>query len=208
MVRKALLICGVFAPLIWMAADVAASMQYPGYSYTDQAISELSAIGAPTVGVLSVTGSIYLILAVLFAVGVVLAAGDKRSLRYTGFVLLALGAVGVAGAFFPMNMRQAEKGFTDTMHVILSGVATVLLILLAIGFGATAFGKRWRIYSYVTIVVLIVFGAWAFIGAPDIEANLPTPWLGLRERINVYGFMVWMLALAVALLRRQTPARS
>ena len=52
-----------------------------------------------------------------------------------------------------------------------------------------------------------MFGAWSFIGAPDIEANMPTPWLGLRERINVYGFMVWMLALAVALLRR-TPAGS
>src|SRR5262249_33626355 len=35
-------------------------------------------------------------------------------------------------------------------------------------------------------------------------ANLSTPWLGVWERINVLGFVVWQAVLAVALLRPVT----
>jgi hypothetical protein len=80
------------------------------------------------------------------------------------------------------------------------------LILLIIGFGAAADGKWFRFYSYATIVILIVTGAWAFSELPRIAANLPTPWMGVRERINIYGYMLWMMVLAVVLLRATAPA--
>jgi hypothetical protein len=205
MVRKVLLVCGIIAPLLWVAADIFAAMHYEGYSYTAQAVSELSAIGAPTRAFLMRTGAIYLVLASAFAVGVWRAAGPKRGLSMTGVVLLALGVVGVVASFFPMNLREAEKTFTDTMHLILAGAVTVFLILLAIGFGATAFGLRWRLYSYATILLLVEFGVWTFVDAPSVGANLPTPSMGLRERINVYGFMLWLLMLAIGLLRAPAP---
>jgi len=34
---------------------------------------------------------------------------------------------------------------------------------------------------------------------PLLEANLPTPWMGLKERINVYPYMLWVAALALSL---------
>jgi hypothetical protein len=67
----------------------------------------------------------------------------------------------------------------NTLHIIATAV-TVLLILLIIGFGATADGKWFRLYAYATILLLIVTGAWAFLDIPGIAANLPTPWLGVR----------------------------
>jgi len=48
MVRKVLLFCGILAPLLRVATDVLAAMWYPGYSYIDQTMSQLAAIGAPT----------------------------------------------------------------------------------------------------------------------------------------------------------------
>ena len=48
MVRKVLLFCGILAPLLRVAADVLAAVWYPGYSYIDQTMSQLAAIGAPT----------------------------------------------------------------------------------------------------------------------------------------------------------------
>jgi hypothetical protein len=51
--------------------------------------------------------------------------------------------------------------------------------------------------------MLFVCGAWAFLDAPRIAANLPTPWVGVRERINIYGYMLWMLVLAIILLCSQ-----
>jgi hypothetical protein len=54
-------------------------------------------------------------------------------------------------------------------------------------------------------VVLLTFGALTFIEAPRLQANLPTPWIGLFERINISVFLLWVVVLAVVLLRAGTP---
>ena len=71
---------------------------------------------------------------------------------------------------------------------------------LATGVGATAFGKRFRLYSIASIVVLLAFGVLTFLEAPRLQANLPTPWIGLWERINIGVFLLWIVVLAIALL--------
>jgi hypothetical protein len=43
-----------------------------------------------------------------------------------------------------------------------------------------------------------------FMDASRLAQNLPTPWLGLEERSSVYGYMLWMAALAVVLLHNQS----
>ena len=103
-----------------------------------------------------------------------------------------------------MHQREvlAAGGGTlsDTMHLAL-GAVTVFLMFLAIGFGATAFGKRFRLYSIASIVVLLAFGVLTFLDAPRLEANLPTPWIGLWERINISVFLLWVVVLATVLWR-------
>jgi uncharacterized membrane protein len=79
----------------------------------------------------------------------------------------------------------------------------VLLMLLAIGFGAAAFGKRFRLYSIATILMLVVGGVLTGLDQPRMEANLPTPWMGVWERINIGVFLLWVVVLAIALLRAQ-----
>ena len=91
---------------------------------------------------------------------------------------------------------------TDTMHIVWS-IVTVVLMLLEIGFAAAALGKRFRLYSIATMVILAAFGTLTFWGAPGVAANMPTPWLGVWERINVLGFMLWVAVLSVDLLRRR-----
>jgi hypothetical protein len=86
------------------------------------------------------------------------------------------------------------------MHAIITGVG-VLFYLLAIGFGATALGKRFRLYSVGTILILVVFGTLSGLDGPRLAANLPTPWMGVWERINIYVTMFWIMVLAIALLR-------
>jgi hypothetical protein len=75
--------------------------------------------------------------------------------------MLTFGLLGLLWPFAPMHQREvlAAGGgtLTDTMHVVL-GAVTVLLMFLAIGFGATAFGRRFRLYSIASAVVLL---AWA-----------------------------------------------
>jgi cytochrome c biogenesis protein CcdA len=93
---------------------------------------------------------------------------------------------------------------SDTLHVVL-GAVTVFLMFLAIGFGAAAFGTRFRRYSIVTIVVLLVFGGLTFLEAPRLQMNLPTPWIGLWERLNISVFLLWVVMLGAVLWRTGTP---
>jgi hypothetical protein len=187
-------------------------MQYEGYSYISQTVSELTAIGAPTRSFLVPIYLAYEILLIAFGLGVWGSAGPKRALRIAGGVIVVHGAINiVAGPFSAMNTREtiATGGATlsDTLHIIIVSV-TVLLILLTIAFGANAFGKRFRLYSIATIVILFVFGALASLQGPRVAANLPTPWIGVMERINVYGYLQWIAVLSLALLREQVKRRN
>jgi hypothetical protein len=71
------------------------------------------------------------------------------------------------------------------------------------GFEAALLGKRFRYYSYGTIVTVLVFGALTSLQAGRIATNEPTPRAGVLERINTYATMLWLAVLAIGLLRAQ-----
>jgi hypothetical protein len=200
--RKALLVCGMASSLLYAA--MIWTIRYEGYNPISQVPSELTAIGAPTRPLWMLLGAVYTVLVTALGWGVWKAAGRSRALRIVGGLMLAYGSLGLLWPFASMHQRDvlAAGGGTlsDTMHVALGGV-TVLLMFLAIGFGATAFGKRFRLYSIASIVVLLAFGALTFLDAPGVQANLPTPWIGLWERINISAFLLWVVVLATVLLR-------
>jgi hypothetical protein len=139
-----------------------------------------------------------------FGIGVWKSAGRNRALQVVGGLILAHASLGLLWPFAPMHQRDvlAAGGGTpsDTLHQVLAAV-TVFLMFLAIGFSATALGTRFRLYSIVTIVVLLTFGGLTFLEAPRLQANLPTPWIGLWERINISVFLLWVVILAVVLWR-------
>ena len=74
----------------------------------------------------------------------------------------------------------------------------------AMGFGAAALGKRFRIYSLVTLAVVVTFNALALSYAPEVNAGEPTPFIGLYERIAFGAYYLWQSVLAVALWRRRS----
>jgi Protein of unknown function (DUF998) len=203
-VRKPLLICGIAASLLYGA--ITWLISYPGYSPISQTVSELSAWGVSTRPLWVVLGSLYDLFMIAFALGVWASAGEKRSLRIAGGFLIAYGLLGLAWPFAAMHQRQvlAAGGETiaDTAHLVLAAV-TVTLMFAAMAFGAAAFGWWFRIYSIATIVILLVFGLLTSANASRVAANLPTPWAGLWERINIGVFLVWVVVLAAVLLRTQ-----
>jgi len=208
MKQKILLVCGILAPLLYVATDLLAAIRWEGYSYTAQTISETFAIGAPTRPLVLLRGLVYSVLVIAFGLGVRGMAGGRRSLRVTGGLLAAIAVVDLAAPFLaPMHLRGAERTLTDMLHIALAGV-DVLFILLIIGFGTSAFGRWFHHYSLGTILVVVVFGALAGLDGPRIAANLPTPWVGVTERISVFSYMLWLMVLAIGLLREARPLRA
>ena len=84
------------------------------------------------------------------------------------------------------------------MHLALASF-TVLLMVLAMGFGAAAFGRSFRIYTIITILLLATFGGLTSAEAGAVEVNGPTPWIGVYERCNIGVFLVWIVVLAALL---------
>ena len=51
MLRKTLLACDILSSVLYVGADLIAAVRFPGYhSFISQAVSELTAVGAPTKG--------------------------------------------------------------------------------------------------------------------------------------------------------------
>jgi hypothetical membrane protein len=199
-VQSILLVCGIAAALVYVVADIIGSIMYPTYSFADQAVSELFAIGAPTSRFIIPVFNLSSFLLAFFAVGVWMSSRRNRLLQLMAAMFGGSAFVGVVlWTFFPMHMRGSAPTFTDTAHLIL---ATNPFVPLSILFGIAAFKNWFRFYSAATGLVLLLTAVAAFQYAPEVQANLGTPGLGLFERSAQYACELWQIILAVYLLRQ------
>jgi hypothetical protein len=193
---------GVVSSLLYAAMLLLVPMGWEGYSSAAHTVSELSAIDAPTRPLWRSLGLVWTLLYASFGWGVWLSAGRSRSLRVAGGVIIGAALFGLFWP--PMHQRAvlAAGGGTlsDTLHIVWTMVNGVLTVL-AMGVAAVAFGKGFRLYSIATVVILLACGAITGTYASAIEANLPTPWVGVWERINIGAWLLWVVVLAAALWR-------
>lgn len=203
MVRKVLLGCGIVAALLYTIATIVGAMVWKGYSTVDQSVSELFAIDAPSKAAVDPLFITYSVLWIAFGVGVWRSAGANRALRIAAAGLIGKEAEGlVVQLFFPMHLRGVQATSNDPVHGVLTYLG-VLFFLVGMGFGALAFGKRFQIYSIVTLVACLAGAALTGLEIPQLAANQPTPLMGVYERITIFGYLLWGVVLAIGLLRPQ-----
>lgn len=200
-IRDLLLLAGVLSSIVYVTADILCGLRYPGYSFTDQVISELSAIGAPTTALWGRLLQIFAVLFAAFTIGVVRESSGNPRLRLTSWLLVGFVLSGPLWSFVPMHQRGDVFTWTDVGHIALGGV-TVLLVTAVITVGAGALGRRFRVFSRILVTVAVISGVGTFAYVPRMINQLPTPWVGTVERIHLYAFWLWIGVLAVALLRR------
>src|SRR5690349_7740047 len=102
--RKTLLACGIAGAALYPLSDIIASLRYPGFSYRDQAVSELFAIGAPTAPLVVTLFTLSSSLLLLFSAGMWLSANGRRWVRPMA-VMMALNTIDalLLWNFFPMH---------------------------------------------------------------------------------------------------------
>lgn len=203
--RRLLLACGIVGAGLYPLSDIFATMRYPGFSYRDQAVSELFAIGAPTSAIVVPLFTISSSLLLLFAIGIWMSANGQRWVRPMA-VMMALNMIDalVLWNVFPMHMRGVQPTFTDTMHGIL---AIDPFLLAAVVLGAVAFRGWFRVYTVTNIVFTTVLAIISLSFVTAVIANQPTPWMGATERASQYATNLWYAVLAVVLLRKELPVR-
>jgi hypothetical protein len=82
MVRQVLLGCGIVSSVLYSAVDLLGTPRYPGYRYTEQQFTELTAAGSPLRSFMIALNAIpYTLLVAASAVGVWTSARPKRAGR-------------------------------------------------------------------------------------------------------------------------------
>ena len=193
-----LLTCGILGSLLYPITDIIAGNLYNGYSFNEQTVSELFAIGAPISQLVVALFTISSLLFVAFALGIWLRSNEKRILRALSLMIFgnAINSL-ILWNFFPMHMRGIQPSFTDKMHGIL---AINPFVLISIILAAVYFRNWFRYYSIATILVLIVTVVFAIPKALLVYENQPTPGLGIMERVSQYGHQLWHAMLAIVFL--------
>lgn len=201
-----LLRCGIASPVLYALADLLAGLRWHAYSFRDQTISELGAIGAPSRPLFATLLLIAYALLLAFGIGIRRASGHGHRLRIVGTLVIALAALALTvGQLASMRPRGVPQGLAGAMHLA-EGAIAMLLVFLAMGFAATVFGARFRLYTWATIGLVLVLGAWTVRAAGAVEAGGQTPWLGVQERLWWYAYQSWFAVLALRLLRAYATA--
>jgi hypothetical protein len=203
MARKSLLICGIVSILWYVVINIIVPAQYPGYDIASQTVSELSAIDIPTRRLWFLLCLFYSLLLLAFGLGIWLSAKGNRKLRFVGAIILFDAVLGIFWP--PMHQREviAAGGgtLTDTLHLVWAFVHLVLMLLM-ISFGAAVLGKGFRLFSAAIVLIFIVFGILTTRESLGLKANLPTPHVGIWERVNIGAYMLWIIVFANELLKR------
>ena len=190
------------AVVVYAIGDVLSGLLYDGYSHLDQAISELSAFGSPVRPLMVTVILIHNVLLLTFGIGV-LRVARRRTVWWIGVLQVAeLVLVGIAThTFWAMSSRDMATGFNDTMHIILSGVFSLLVLAMMI-LSAVAYPGWFRVYAVATMIAVVGFGIASSLAMRGIEQN-DTPWAGGFERINAYAYFAWLVLLAVMVIRHE-----
>jgi len=142
------------------------------------------------------------LLIIPFWIGVWRAAQTNRALRLTSGLMLGFRALALLA--FPFPMVADEVLGANTIHTIIWGVLTPLLMLAGIGASAAAFGKTFRLYAILTLVALVAFSVLAGVQAAQVNAGEAVRWFGVTERALIGVWLQWVVVLALVLLRRTT----
>jgi hypothetical protein len=90
---RVLLICGVLSSLFYAGQDLLEGLLWKGYSYTGQAFSDYSAIGAPTRPLHLLLTPLYVALVIAFGLGIWWMAGRTLTLCIVGGLMVVYGLV-------------------------------------------------------------------------------------------------------------------
>ncbi len=140
----------------------------------------------------------YNALVAAFAVGV-WTHRSNRTAKVTGFLMIGYAILSmVTPVFFQMDMRGTETTPSGRLHPHMTAVMSLFLLLTMFA-GAFLLEKRFRVYTFTTIAILIIFGALTGLQVPGLAAGQSTPWMGFTERINIYATMLWFAVLSLCI---------
>ena len=189
---------GIVSFLSYTAAVVFAPLAYPGYNWMAQAVSDLSAANAPSLGLWNQLSAFYNVCEVVCVTVVCIGIqGQKTKLLRSGIYLFAVmewvSAIGYR--MFPLSDSGYAGSFQDVMHMAVT-VAVVLLSIVSLSIIIAAGIKSRNCRSY-GVCAGIALGM-MLVGAFGRKL-VPAAYFGVVERFSVFAATGFNAALGIHL---------
>ncbi len=206
--KKLLMLCGMFAAIIYIGTVILGGLLRPGYSHISMAISELVADGAPNRPLLSSLFLLYNALLTVFGIGLFLKVNSQPGRKISGYVgSIALILVGMAGILMELVFAQEPGGtattFAGTMHFVMAGVASLGTMIAVLGIGLWFRNipemKHYVVYSIISVAIIFVSG-----GLTGAAMANHSSLFGLIERITILTFTLWIFIVGRKILELET----
>ena len=171
---------------------------YDGYNPVTQAVSDLTAVGAPSRQVASILSALYGCCMLMFFIALYIHARKTQPRLFaTGALsLLVMQAVSTVGySVFPLSNPEAPNAILDGGHIAVTAVVVIAsiigLVLIALASLKTQ-GRKWLAYVSFATLVLMMTGSFLTGAVPAI--------LGLAERLTIYSLHIYFAVLAVGFI--------
>ena len=192
--------CGVVAPILSIVVAASVGYMHPGYSITEQRLSELGASGAPHAFVFNVLGLMTSgMLVVVFSLGLYSEFSSYRVAKIGSGLLTLCGASLFMTGVFPCDVGAVEASASGILHGLFAGIGTSAIIGAAL---AMWLGLKddpvWRNHSWFSLCVAAVAVA---LYVPHLLYLLPR-WNGAIQRMLVMDLLVWIEVVSIKLLSR------
>lgn len=195
--------CGlleIVALLSYTVAVVFSPLDYPGYNWMAQAVSDLSAANAPSLRLWNQLSSLYnisiLICAMMVCAGI--QGKGSRLLRSGIYLFTAMEWISAAGfSMFLLSDSGYAGTFQDKMH-ILSTILVVLLSIVSLVILIIAGVKR-KEYRSFGVFAGIALGM-MLVGALGMNI-VPEEYFGVVERFSVFAAVGYNAVLGIELFR-------
>ena len=196
---------GVVSLLSYSAAVVFSPLAYPNYNWMTQAVSDLSAVNAPSKMLWNQLSSLYVVCGMVSIMAVCLFIQQKlnKMLRVGVYLFAIMNWISAIGyAMFPLSGSENAGTFQDIMHIYVVTVLVVIfsiisLIVIMIG------GYRDKQYRSLAICATIAF-LFMVIGAIGTGA-VPKDYFGIPERFSVFAATGFNAVLGIYLFKGFLP---
>ena len=189
---------GVVSFLSYTAAVVFAPLAYPGYRWTAQAVSDLSAANAPSLALWNQLSAFYNVCEVVCATVVCIGIQGQRTRRlragvYLFAVMEWISAIGYR--MFPLSDSGYAGAFQDVMHMVVTALVVLLSIVsLSVIVSAGLKDKSCRFYGVCAAIALGMM----LVGAMGMKI-VPAQYFGVVERFRVFAATGFNAALGIHL---------
>lgn len=195
-----LLICGILNAVFYLLHDCIGARFYPGYNWMAQAVSDLTAIDAPSRLIASELTKIHGIFSCVACTLICISAkvlwkeASEKILRLGVYLFVAMHWISAIGySLFPLTGSGYDGSFQSFVHVYVITVLVVLLsiislILIAVG----GFKSGNKGLAWCAVVAFLMM----FVGAAG-SAAVPRAYFGIVERFSTYSAVCFTAVIAV-----------